>query len=484
MSKQNLSYTRQQTFSLGQLAPIGLQEVLPGDRFVHRTRMMARLSTLVAPVMHRVNVSISHWFIPTRLIWTNFESFITNKTTPTFPTLTMPASAGATGYDLCEMLGAPSELAGTAINALPIRCYNLVYNEFFRDQDIIAARAEDETDMAIAAWEKDYFTTARSSPQQGAAVTFDLSGTVPVRGIGILSGDFGQTNVASLLESGDTGTTTHTYAKAAQSSQAADAFYLEGDGGSPERPNIHADLNSANIGITIEEWRRAMGLQRFAELRARFGSRYTDYLRMLGVSPGDQRLQRPERLGSERSSVAFSEVLATAETGTSVDVGDQAGYAIAGAGRKKYRAFFPEHGYVLSLCAFRPKAIYANAIERHWLYRTYDDYFQPELELEGPQAVTNLELKADHASPNATFGYVERNNHLRRSLSQVMGLFKTTDTSWHFARDFASDPALNSTFLECVPSTDPFADTAAPQIRANIAHDLYANRIIRKHAKI
>ena len=95
MAKQNLSYTRLQTFDMGQLAPIGLTEVLPGDRFVHRSRMLARLSTLVAPVMHRVNVSISHWFVPTRLIWDDFESFITNKTTPTFPTLTMPAPPGS-----------------------------------------------------------------------------------------------------------------------------------------------------------------------------------------------------------------------------------------------------------------------------------------------------------------------------------------------------------------------------------------------------
>ena len=121
-SRQNLSHTRLQTFNLGEIAPIGLVEVLPGDRFVHRTRMMARLSTLVSPVMHRVNVSISHFYVPTRLIWTDFESFITNKSTPTYPTLTMPASAP--GYNLCEMLGAPTELAGATINALPIRAYN------------------------------------------------------------------------------------------------------------------------------------------------------------------------------------------------------------------------------------------------------------------------------------------------------------------------------------------------------------------------
>lgn len=485
-SKQNLSYTRLQTFNLGQIAPIGLMEVLPGDRFVHRARLMARLSTLVAPVMHRVNVSLSHFFVPTRLIWPDFESFITNKSTPTFPTLTMPAAAGDNGYDLCELLGVPTELANTVINALPIRAYNLIYNEFFRDQDIISARNEDETDMAYASWEKDYFTTARSSPQQGAAVTFDLSGTVPVRGIGWYDNTaVGSSEVTSgdVHESPDVDTTpdgTNRWQITGPDAQIA----MKSASAGSDYPDITADFTAANVGISIEDWRRAMGLQRFAELRARFGSRYTDYLRMLGVSPGDQRLQRPEILGRERSTVAFSEVLATAETGTSVDVGDQAGYGIVGAGRKKYRAFFPEHGYVVSLAVFRPKAIYANAIERHWLYRTYTDYFQPELELEGPQAVTNLELKADHASPTDTFGYVERNNHLRRHLSQVLGLFRTTDTQWHMARDFSSDPALNQTFLECVPSTDPFADTSAPQIRANIAHDVYARRIIRKHAKV
>jgi len=478
-SKQNLSYTRLQTFSLGQLAPIGLVEVLPGDHFVHRARMMARLSTLVAPVMHRVNVSISHWFVPTRLIWDNFESFITNKTSPTYPTLTMPASSP--GYDLCEMLGAPTELAGTSINALPIRAYNKVYNEFFRDQDLISEVSEDQTDVLIASWEKDYFSTARSSPQQGSAVSFDLSGKIPVEGIGFTGAP-------------SEGSSSHTdFRETGQSSEATitgwdDSKMTLGveEGATSGYPAIFANLDNAqsSVSFSVEEWRRALGLQRFAELRARFGSRYTDYLRMLGVSPGDQRLQRPERLGSERSSVSFSEVLATAETGSTVDVGDQFGYGIVGAGRKKYRAAFPEHGYVLSLAVFRPKAIYANAIERHWLYRTYDDYFQPELELLGPQAVTNIELKADHASPTDTFGYVERNNHLRRQLSQVMGLFRTTDTSWHFARDFSSDPALNQTFLECVPSTDPFADTAAAQIRANVAHDLYAKRIIRQHAKI
>jgi hypothetical protein len=482
MSKHNLSYTRLQTFSMGQLAPIGCVEVLPGDRFVHRARLMARLSTLVAPIMHRVNVSVSHWFVPTRLIWDDFESFITNKTTPTYPTLTMPAAAGDTGYDLCEMLGAPSELANTSISALPIRAYNKIVNEFYRDQDLISARSEDETDLFYAAWEKDYFSTARTNPQQGSAVTFDLSGQAPITGIGSKDNGGASSNVADVRET-DSGND-HTYGYAKQT--ASSALWVEYDSNTSGsmRPMLYADLDNANIGITVEEWRRAMGLQRFAELRARFGSRYSDYLRMLGVSPGDQRLQRPERLGSERSTVQFSEVLATAETGTSVDVGDQKGYGIAGAGRKKYRAMFPEHGYVISLACFRPKAIYANAVERHWLYRTFDDYFQPELELEGPQAVTNQEVKADHATPTGTFGYVERNNHLRRQLSQVMGLFKTTETSWHLARDFSSDPALNQTFLDCVPSTDPFADLTAPQLRVNVAHDLYATRIIRQHAKI
>lgn len=441
----NLSSTRLMTFSLGELVPIGLEEVLPGDLMVHRSRMISRLSTLVKPVMHRVKVDVWHFFVPTRIIWDDWETFITNKTTPTYPTLTMPASSP--GWDLCEYLGAPTELGGTVINALPIRAYNKVYNEFFRDQDLITAVAEDSTTLQKASWAKDYFTTCRPNPQQGAAVTFDLAGRIPVHGIAKDDQSYPNSSWTA-YETDASASTTYSSADAGTGS-----WVIEEDPNNTGYPNIHANLDAASVGITIEDWRRAMGLQRFAELRQRFGSRYTDYLRMLGVSPGDQRLQRPERLGHERGHVAFSEVLATGSEGAVTDLGDLAGHGISAVGRRKYRAFFPEHGYVISLAAFRPIAIYANAVPRHWLYRTYDDYFQPELTIEGPQKVTNQEVKADHATPTGTFGYAERFQHLRFGMSQVMGLFKTTETGWHFARDFASDPALNQTFVECVPPT-------------------------------
>lgn len=380
------------------------------------------------------------------------------------------------------MLGVPTEMGGELVSALPLRAYNRVYNEFYRDQDLISEISEDQTSLQLASWQKDYFTTARASPQQGSAVTFNISGEVPIDGIGFRAEENSSSQTGVRYTDASSEVTETGFSHSTGSSNGDADFFIREDPDNVGYPDIRADLG--NIGVSIEAWRQAFGLQRFAELRARFGARYTDYLRMLGISPGDQRLQRPELIGSDRANVAFSEVLATASEGSSTSVGDLAGHAIAGMGRKKYRAFFPEHGYVLSLCTFRPIAIYANAIERHWLYRTYTDYFQPELELLGPQQVTNRELKVDHASPTDVFGYVERNNHLRRSLSQVMGLFRTSETPWHFSRDFGSDPALNQTFLECVPPTDPFANESAPQIYANIAHDLLASRIIKQRAKI
>jgi len=238
---------------------------------------------------------------------------------------------------------------------------------------------------------------------------------------------------------------------------------------------LQTDLTGASA-ITINLLREAFALQRFEEARARFGSRYVEYLRYLGVRSSDARLQRPEFLGGGRYPVQFSEVLQTAE-GTD-PVGELRGHGIGVARSNRYRRFFEEHGYVYTFMVVKPKTIYMQGLPRTWNRRTKEDFFQKELQHIGQQEVLNKEVYAGHASPNGTFGFQDRYDEYRRAESSVSGEFRETLNFWHFARQFSSDPALNSTFVRCVPTENPFAVNSANTLYCMARHNIQARRIV------
>ena len=281
---------------MAQLYPVGLLEVLPGDSFRHQASALIRVAPIVAPVMHPVHLMIHSWFVPSRLLWDNWEDFITGKNAA----LTVPVvdvnSTDTAMWPLVQAMGVgvDSRVTDISLNALPFRAYNMIYNEFYRDQDLSAAATENKGNtgddptqysMRSVSWEKDYFTTARPQPQQGSqeTITVGMTGTLPVHGIGILESDraFNQPNISVRESSG----VNLSYPNAAQTATAA-KMYVQGSAATGGQPNINVNLadGAGNITFDINQWRTSMAMQRMKEHRNRYGSRYRDLLAFLGVN--------------------------------------------------------------------------------------------------------------------------------------------------------------------------------------------------------
>jgi len=478
----NLGYTKLLSCDLGELIPIGLTEVLPGDAIQHATSALVRCSPLLAPVMHPVHVNIHHWYVPHRLIWDDWEDFITGGPLGTdasvFPTITIGGGSGAAVGSLADYLGVPTGVNNIEISALPFRGYALIWNEWYRDQDLqtelvidTTSGADTTTSTALqnGCWEKDYFTSARPWEQKGPAITIPLGTSAPVVG---LNSDisFSQVGDATnrIFQTNQSGTATTRLALSASPAALANARW--------GATALEADLTGASA-ITVNALREAMALQRFEEARARYGSRYTEYLRYLGVNSSDARLQRPEYLGGGKQTIQFSEVLQTAE-GTQ-PVGDLRGHGIAAMRSNRYRRFIEEHGYIFSFISVRPKTIYTQGLSKHWNRRFKEDYWQKELQFIGQDTVLNKEIYAAHASPNGIFGYQDRYDEYRRAESMVTGEFRqSTLNFWHFARAFGSSPALNADFVKCVPPETPFAVPSEDVLYIMARHNLKARRLV------
>lgn len=483
-SKHNLSHYKLLTGDMGQLLPIGCIEVLPGDTFQHSTSLLVRVTPMAAPVMHPIQVRIHHFFVPNRLVWDGWEDFITGgadgKDIQTIPTI----DSTSTLNDLLDYMGIPN-FEGVPVNALPVRGFNLIFNEYYRDQDLVTERVDDDVTIPFIAWEKDYFTSARPWEQKGDDITVPVGEEAVVRGIGKINQTF-TSGQQTVYESGQSGTTTYTTSARLDGTNADIQWAGEEDPNNPGFPRIYADLANAT-GVDINDFRKAFALQRFQEARARYGSRYTEYLRYLGVRPSDARLQRPEYLGGGKVKVQISEVLQTApETGveppiTEYGVGDMYGHGIAAMRSNRYRRFFEEHGYVLSLVSVRPKAIYETGVDRHWLKRDREDYFQKELQFIGQQPVLKGELYMDEQSQE-TFGYADRYREYREHPSKVAGEFRHLLAYWHLARNFDSSPALNKSFIECVPSKRIFNEQTQHSLWMAAQHSLVARRLVSRNA--
>lgn len=476
-NKFALSHTKLLSCNMGSLVPLTWMEVLPGDSFQGSTSLLLRCSPLLTPVMHPVRVRIHHFFVPYRLLWVDFEDFITggpdglNASVWPHRAMTTP-----TVGSLADHLGIPTNKPNAVnVSMLPIRAYDMIWNEYYRDKDlqtaltISTASGADATtanQLQNVAWEKDYFTAARPWPQKGAAVTIPIGTSANIRSAATV----GQ-NIA-------------VYSDAQASFRAMDTAtggrVTMNNTATPEAQKLYADLSNASA-ITVTTLREALALQRYEEARARYGSDYVDYLRYLGIRSSDARLQRPEYLGGGVQTIQFSEVLQTAE-GTD-PVGDLKGHGIATVRSNRYRRFFEEHGLIMTMMSVLPKTIYMDGLYRHWSRQTKDDYWQREFEHIGQQEVYNKEVRAAHATPDGVFGYQDRYDEYRRMPSYVSGEFRTTLNMWHFARAFASDPALNSAFVSAVPTETPFAVPAADVLWVHAKHSVQARRQLSKVGK-
>lgn len=496
-SKFSLSHHKLFSCNMGQLVPIGLTEVLPGDSFQHSTAALVRVAPLLAPVMHPVEVAIHHWYVPHRLVWEDFEDFITGgpdgMDDSVFPTITLTYGAGppATGNNtvgsLADYLGVPPENNNLEVSALPFRAYSLIFNEWYRDQDLVTPLVIDETSgpdtttnttLQYRAWEKDYFTSARPFTQKGPTVSIPLTGDAPISGLGVATGS---TRTAGPFPV-KTSVGTETYTDGGFISNAAgQELRMRSD--ASNIPDVYADLSNVSAA-SINDLRLAFALQRYEEARARYGSRYTEYLRYLGVRSSDARLQRPEYLGGGKNTIQFSEVLQTAPSADDGVVGTLKGHGIGAMRSNRYRRFFEEHGYVVSLLSARPRTMYTQGLPRTWNRRVKEDFWQQELQHVGQQEVYNRELFVGAGgTPGGVFGYQDRYDEYRRMESSIAGEMRTTLADyWHMARIFASQPTLNADFVTSNPTDRIYAVTEelANQLYIMARHSIQARRLVAR----
>jgi hypothetical protein len=529
----DLSHEVKMTGNMGNLYPCFIQDVIPGDSFKVDTQQLIRFSPLLAPMMHNVDFKLDYFFVPYRLVWDEWKDFITGgedgNDLPSFPRFKVTSNSFANAYlqkgSLADYLGVPPN-TGTAgneggawntiaansnsrqaLSILPFRAYQLIWHEYFRDQNV-GTEYEQYTDSGLqpdsggrltaqltlrkSNWEKDYFTSSLPFLQRGGEVSLPLGDIAP-----IVYGDYDHLS--------DSTSTDRQYARKPYSIDPAG--YMSGNiegyatdsrllvGGSTGNIDIsgtHAvDLSSAT-GATINELRRASAIQQWLELMARAGSRYREQIyAIFGEKIPDYTVQIPKYLGGGKTPIMISEVLSTyaqtssASSGTSQDrpQGDMSGHALALGDNIGFTESFDEHGIILGLCRVIPKASYVQGLSRFWQkFGKFDHYF-PQFANLGEQEVYNKEIyiEGNTTDDDAIFGYQQRYAEYKYAQNRVAGDFRDTLAHWELSRRFTgAAPLLNQSFIECTPDDRIFAieDANEDKIWMSLYHKVNAIRPI------
>ena len=484
----DLSHEVKMSTNLGILTPFLCQEVLPGDKFRVNTELLVRLAPLTAPMMHRVNVYTHFFFVPNRLLWSDWEKFITNGNDgsggvvpPQFEVNWATDYAYFSQGSLADYLGCPVQTTGVAgtgtirISELPFRAYQAIYNEYYRDQNLIPENniykttggvrtlnpqiKADLLNYRYRCWEKDYFTSALPWTQRGNPVKLPLAGSAPV----VLANN---NNSARVMNANNTTPSqqpvvsgTIAYVNSRQMQTSVDLSPVKID------PNGTLEANMSGVtSTTVNDLRTAFQLQKWLERNARAGARYIEnILAHFGVMSSDARLQRPEYLGGGKSPILVSEVLQTSESSEYSPQGNMAGHGLSVQNSNSFERRFEEHGFIIGIMSVLPRTAYQQGLPRMFTRALNTDYFWPEFAHLGEQPVLNKELYVDplNCSPidDQTFGYQARYSEYRYNQSRVCGDFKRSLNFWHMGRYFTSRPALNATFVTCDPTYRPFAVT-------------------------
>jgi hypothetical protein len=451
------------TFDAGYLIPVFIDEALPGDTFSLDMTGFARLATPIFPIMDNIKLDSFFFAVPIRLIWDNWQKFNGEQTDPgdsidyTIPTMTAPG-AGYTNSTLHDYFGIPPLVPDLEHSSLFHRAYNLIWNEWFRDenlQDSVVVDKDDGpdtyTDYVLLRRGKrhDYFTSALPWPQKGDSVSLPLGTDAPVTGIGKTD----QTYVAggNVYETDGTGTTSYTNYQGLGSG----AWVGEEDPNNSGFPNIRANLADATAA-TINQIRQAFQIQKLLERDARGGTRYTEIIKShFGVTSPDARVQRPEYLGGGSSNVNITPVQQTSSTDGTSPQGNLSAFGTAVMDRHGFNKSFTEHCLIIGLVCARADLTYQQGLNRMFSRSTRYDFYWPALAHIGEQAVLNKEIYAvgsGGVTDDDVFGYQERYAEYRYKPSQVTGRFRsnagTSLDAWHLSQEFGSLPTLNSTFIE------------------------------------
>lgn len=489
--RHNLSHYKLATGNQGYLIPVGCYEALPGDLLRDHTTVFMRTSPLLAPVMHPVHVTIHKWFVPLRILWDDFENFITGgedgEDASVHPYITSPVDTGFGISSLADYLGVAPTAPSLQVSALPFRAYNTIFNEWYRDTQlqplkvaVVKTSGSDtitSTGLLQRAWEKDRFTSARPEPQLGPEVTVPLGSSAPV---------ISDESIPTFIRSDETGSDLQL-----SGNVAGNGGTLFGPGGFPtqgtlmfgDNTGLETDLSDATAA-TINELREAFAIQRFQENRSRYGGRYPEYLRMMGVNPRDSRLQRPEYLGGGKQTLQFSEVLQT--TPAEIDeeatpVGNMAGHGINATSSRPVRYYVEEHGLVMTLLSVKPVTMYSQGVSPMWNRKTKFDYFQQELQHIGQEEIPIKEVYAGSLTPDAKFGFNDRYDSYRRIESKIAGEMHNTQDHWHMARIFGTEPALNADFIRANPTDRVYAaGSTQHQLLFMVNHNIKAKRLVAR----
>jgi len=468
-SSFNIEHTHKTTFDAGYLIPIYVDEVLPGDSFKLNMTAFARMATPLYPVMDNMHLDSFFFFVPNRLLWDNWEKFMGQQTDPgdstsyIIPTVTSPANGYAVG-SLQDYMGLPTVgqvAAGQTIThaALHTRAYNLIWNEWFRDenlQDSIVVDTDDGPDtysdyvLKRRGKRHDYFTSALPWPQKGDSVPLPLGDAAPIKGRAVFTQSDGS-NALTLQGVNASQAAQFSGAAAATSDRYARGTLASGD--------MYADLSEATAA-TINQLRQSFQIQKLLERDARGGTRYTEIVRAhFGVVSPDARLQRPEYLGGGSSPVTVNPIAQTSGTSASGTTTPLGTLAAMGTGLAKGHGFtqsFTEHGVIIGLVSIRADLTYQQGLRRMWSRSTRYDYYFPAFAMLGEQSVLNKEIYATgNTTDDDVFGYQERWAEYRYHPSMITGLFRSTASGtidpWHLAQKFTSLPTLNDTFIQDTP---------------------------------
>lgn len=472
----DLSHERKLSCKMGKLVPVLLEEIVPGDKFKVSTEALVRLAPMVAPVMHRVNIYMHYFFVPNRLVWKNWESFITGGVDGQYVPTIFPELPVQTEFlehfrkgTLSDYMGVPSvpdaltEISedGYKVSALPFRAYQMIYNEYYRDQnlepkvdftiedDVLAVEIPRLLTLRNRCWEKDYFTSALPWAQRGGDVLIPMEAEI------------NYLNEATIHN-----------AQINQSQDMVDGNLIvvggklvndRGSNPDPSGTGIHNIESIENGSLTINDLRRATRLQQWLERNARAGSRYIEQIfAHFGVKSSDARLQRPEYLGGSKAPVVISEVLNMSSTTTSEPLGQMAGHGISVGQDFAFNKYFEEHGYVIGIMSVLPRTAYMQGVPRMLTKFDKFDYYFPEFANLGEQEVKKKELYWDFEDVGygeQTFGYQSRFSEYKFKESSVHGDFRDSLNYWHMARLFDTPPALNNDFVQSDPTSRIFAVT-------------------------
>ena len=458
------------TFDAGKLVPIFVDEVLPGDTFDLSLTGFARISTPIYPIMDNLTLETFFFFVPNRLVWDNWQKHQGERVDPgdsidyTVPVI--DDLVNASNETLWDYLGIPTQVTSAfEFNALIPRGINLIWNEWFRDQnlqDSLTVNRDDgpdseadyDLDFIPRNKRHDYFTSCLPWLQKGDAVLLSLGEQAPVTGIGKTNTTYtgGPTTVYETGGSSTTNWADHT------SVSGDSSIKLEEDPNNSGYPGIYADLSNA-IGPSVNELRQAVQVQRLLERDARAGTRYTEIIKShFGVTSPDSRLQRPEYLGGGRTPVVINPIARTDSS-----PGKLGAMGVAAFKNHGFIKSFTEHGHVIAFANVRAELTYQEGIERMWNRQTRYDFYMPTLAHLGEQAVKNKEIYIDATTIGSgvseeTFGYQERFAEYRYKPSRITGKFRSNDAAsldpWHLAIEFGSQPTLDSNFIKENPPVD------------------------------